>query len=320
MAKKLKQEEFIERVRTNYGTEYEALTSYTKAHEKVLVKHVKCGYEWMVDPWSLMQKHLKGCPQCSNKWKRDTDSFKKEVALLYDGEYEVVGEYKSTNTALLMRHKVCGNEFMRLPREFKQGVRCPKCRRPNYYESSETFATRLNQRHHGKYVLLSEYVSARKPVVVNCNKCGNTWETTPDSLMSGHGCPKCTISHGEIAIENWLGNHGFKYKGQYSNRECKDIRALRFDFAVFDEFDDEPMMLIEYDGVQHFKPTRFNERMSNSECERNLSDVQRKDKIKENFCKTKEIPLLRISYKDFDKIESILANALTKTIPCQADI
>jgi len=314
MGGKLMQEKFVQRVKDIYGDSYTILSEYTNQHNKVLARHNVCGYEWFVDPWSLLRKQIKACPLCNNKWKRDTVSFKAEVERLYGSEYEVLGEYEGTNKPILMRHRVCGTEFMRTPRALKQGVRCPKCRRPNYFENTETFMQRLNEKYNGQYELLSEYEYARKKVTVKCKKCGIVWQITPDNLMRGHGCPHCTISHGEDRIEAWLKQNGFKYKAQYSTKECRDKRALRFDFAVLDDLD-KPKTLIEYDGAHHFRPTRFNNIMPNEQCESNLRDVQRKDAIKEKYCHDKNIPLLRINYKQFEQIEEILTNSITKDNP-----
>ncbi len=314
MGGKLTQENFIKRVYDIYGDKYTILSDYTNQHNKVLVRHNICGYEWWIDPWSLLRKQIKNCPLCNNKWKRTTDTFKAEVAQLYDNEYEVLGEYKSTNKPILMRHKVCGTEFLRLPREFKKGVRCPKCRRPNYFENTETFQQRLDEKYSGEYELLSDYQYARRKVSVKCKKCGTVWQVTPDNLMRGHGCPHCTISHGEDRIENWLKQKGFNYKAQYSNKSCRDKRALRFDFAILDE-NNNPVFLIEYDGAHHFTPTRFNNIMSNEQCESNLKDVQRKDAIKKKYCEKNNIPLLRISHRQFNKIEEILEKSIIKDNP-----
>ncbi len=313
MGKKLKQEDFVRRVWEVYGDSYTILTEYTSQHEKVLVRH-RCGYEWHVDPWSLLQSHIKECPKCNNKWKRDTEAFKREVVEKYGGEYEVVGEYIGTNKNVLMRHTKCGKEFMRMPRELKQGVLCPECRRPNYHETTETYRKRLDEKYDGKYELLSEYTYARAKVNVKCNQCGTIWEATPDNLMRGHRCPKCTISRGEDRNEAWLVKNGVKHQSQYSDKRCRDERALRFDFAILDE-NDKLSLLIEYDGAKHFRPTRFSNAMENALCESNLRDTQRKDRIKQDFCNTQGIKLLRINHKQFEKIEDILGESITKDNP-----
>lgn len=312
---RLTQEKFIEKVENQYPGEYTILSSYTTSREKVLIKHNICGYEWKVNPWNLIQGKIKKCPLCSNKWKRTTEDFKQEVKTLYGKEYLVIGKYKSTNTPLLMLHTTCGHTFMRMPRELKNGILCPHCRRPNYYENTESFNIRMYEKYKNKYSLMSEYKSAREKISVLCNKCGNVWDATPDNLMHGHGCPKCTLSHGEDRIDAWLLQNGFNFKRQYCDKRCKDIRALRFDFAVFDS-NEKIILLIEYDGKQHSKPTRFKSNMSNEVCEKNLADVQKKDSIKNDFCRREKINLLRINYKEFNDIEKILEKVLRKTIPC----
>lgn len=315
---RLTQDEFERRVEKSNPGQYEILSEYKKQHEKVLIRHKECGYEWMVDPWNLMAGKIKKCPLCSNKWKRTTNDFKKEVYDMFGDEYEVIGEYKSTNSPILIRHRICGNEFMRIPRELKQGVLCPKCRRPNYYQNTKTFSERLKSIQGGKYELLGEYKGARTKTEFLCKKCGEVFSATPDNIVRGHGCPKCTISKGEDRVERWLKSNGLIYEKQYSNKSCKSKRALRFDFAVKRE-DGSIAMLIEYDGVQHFRPVRFNSLMANRKCEQNFAETVERDEIKTKFCKDANIPLLRISYKELNQIEKILERSLRKIIPCQAE-
>ena len=61
-------------------------------------------------------------------------------------------------------------------------------------------------------------------------------------------------------------------------------------------------MLIEYDGIFHYEDI-FNN--PNKFLMRNLND-----EIKNTYCKNNNIPLLRISYWDFDRIEEILEREL----------
>jgi hypothetical protein len=72
----------------------------------------------------------KTCPLCTKKKKKTTDEFKEEVFNLTNGEYEVLGEYKTTHTKILMKHNsnICNyNEYEVSPTNFIQGKRCPIC-------------------------------------------------------------------------------------------------------------------------------------------------------------------------------------------------
>ena len=62
-------------------------------------------------------------------------------------------------------------------------------------------------------------------------------------------------------------------------------------------------LLIEYDGEYHYKAIRG----STPEIkQKNLEIQQRRDKIKDEWAKANNIPLLRISYWDFDRIEELI--------------
>ncbi len=64
----------------------------------------------------------------------------------------------------------------------------------------------------------------------------------------------------------------------------------RFDFYVANKY------LIEYDGIQHFEEGNF------------LNNNKKYDIIKNNYCKNKKIPLIRIPYYIYNdlKLEDLL--------------
>ena len=61
--------------------------------------------------------------------------------------------------------------------------------------------------------------------------------------------------------------------------------------------------MIEYDGIGHYK-ARFG--TTSEEKQKNLEDIQRNDKIKDEWAKANNIPLLRIPYWDYDRIEELI--------------
>ena len=56
------------------------------------------------------------------------------------------------------------------------------------------------------------------------------------------------------------------------------------------------LYLIEYDGIQHFKPGMFNG------TEEDFVNTQIRDKQKNEYCKENGIPLIRIPYTYLDKL------------------
>ena len=122
--------------------------------------------------------------------------------------------------------------------------------------------------------------------------CGNTTIVDRQKLITGNtqscGCIK---SRGEQKIQNILQQENLIYKKEKMFDDCWSIEGgkLRFDFYVNNSY------LIEYDGIQHFEP-RFT-------FKKNSFKIQQKhDKIKNEYCKTHNIPLIRIPYWHYDKI------------------
>jgi len=119
-------QEFRAEVAELVGSEFEVLSKYEHAGEKVDIKHNKCGFVNSVLPGHFTRNGVR-CPKCSGMLKRSTEIFIKEVASLLEDEYEVLGEYKNRQTPIKMRHAKCGLEFYPLPGHFLRGSRCPVC-------------------------------------------------------------------------------------------------------------------------------------------------------------------------------------------------
>lgn len=127
--------------------------------------------------------------------------------------------------------------------------------------------------------------------------CGEIFETTIFHFMSGKTrCDVCQsrISTNELKVRQFLEDNHIDFVREYRIEACRDLTVLPFDFQLT-----KTKQLIEIDGEQHFKPTRFGG-MSIEEAQSEFEQTQKRDKIKNDFCKQHKIPLLRISYKDID--------------------
>lgn len=61
-------------------------------------------------------------------------------------------------------------------------------------KTHEEFVREIQEKYGNEYSVLGKYVSAHIKILIrhNCNKCNNyEWEVSPNSLLHGHGCPKC---------------------------------------------------------------------------------------------------------------------------------
>lgn len=121
------QDEFINIVENNYPGEYTILSNYTKARNKVLVKHNKCGYEWYTVADGLMHKRLLGCPKCSKVYKMTNDEYIEELSKINS---TIIPKEKYVNSSTKILHKctVCNYEWKVQPSSLLYGRGCPMCK------------------------------------------------------------------------------------------------------------------------------------------------------------------------------------------------
>ena len=130
--------------------------------------------------------------------------------------------------------------------------------------------------------------------VCKCLKCGNEhFIVKGDYLRNGDtkSCG-CINSINEVKIEELLYRNNIKYTTQYSFNDLTSTgRAcdkLLFDFAVLDN-DNNLLYLIEYDGEQHFH-------LQHAWNKNSFDITKTNDKLKNEYCFTHGIPLIRIPY------------------------
>jgi mRNA-degrading endonuclease HigB of HigAB toxin-antitoxin module/very-short-patch-repair endonuclease len=121
-------EEFKEEVFNIVGDEYKVIGSYGKStFDKISMRHNICGKEYLISPHDFKSTNCR-CPFCSKNNPKSTERFKLEVKNLVGNEYTVLGEYKRTNSKILIKHEICGEEYEVKPSHFiSDGTRCPRC-------------------------------------------------------------------------------------------------------------------------------------------------------------------------------------------------
>lgn len=135
-----------------------------------------------------------------------------------------------------------------------------------------------------------------------CGVCGGIFKALPAKIMNGHvtSCGCRVRSSKEDYIRTLLEELSLPYKEQYRIEECKDKHTLPFDFAIFLNDD---IILVEYDGEQHFYPV---------ECfggEEGFQRTKSRDIIKNEYCANNNITLIRLPYTlSNQEIKEILTN------------
>lgn len=91
-------------------------------------------------------------------------------------------------------------------------------------------------------------------------------------------------------------NNNISYKTQIQFEDCKYINNLSFDFGIYDD-NNILLYLIEYDGEQHYKCSQ-----QGWNTLENLEQTKIRDKIKNEWCKNNNIPLIRIPYTIYETL------------------
>src|SRR5581483_3965100 len=95
---------------------------------------------------------------------------------------------------------------------------------------------------------------------------------------------------------------GIPFETQKTFDGLRDNKPLRFDFyfkyrrVTFFGKQKIIQYVIEFDGLQHQKPVKF---FGGTD---KFKDIQRRDKMKDLYCKKEGIHLLRVSTLDHDKL------------------
>lgn len=213
----------------------------------------------------------------------DINKFLKEIG------YQLLStEYKDNHQKLDI---ICdkGHQIKMDFNKLKLGTRCKLCFHDNLRLDINDVKKLFED--NGCELLSETYINYGQKLKFKC-ACGNISYIRYDSFKLGFLCG-CQNSVGERKTKKYLTDNDIDYITQKTFSGCFDKQNLRFDFYVDDKF------LIEFDGKQHFVQC---DAFGKDSLEINKSH----DKIKNEYCILYNIKLLRISYKEKNKLDSII--------------
>ena len=168
----------------------------------------------------------------------------------------------------------------------------------------------LKKRNSSSYVYDQEFKGSGYSLKVRCG-CGKDFEVGIDHLIYGKKdrCNECRVKQSNIAntVETWLKINNVSYVKEKTFEGCRGIKGklLQFDFYVA-----EKNICIEVDGLQHFKPVMWHN-ITKEQAEENFRTLQATDNIKNKFCLTNGITLIRLPFWEIENSErykEILSN------------
>lgn len=292
--KKKTPEEFVKEFKKALGNDYELLSGYKGSRDIIIVKHKVCGNIYkQVAHEAIIGR---GCLSCAQKAfiggrSKKKQDFKKEFLKLSRGEYELLSDYTGDSDKVSVKHIKCSHIYQVAAGAFLQGRRCPKCalqeRDKNQTWTQDFFEKFVRKNGDDDYEVVGNYVNSQTKITIRHKSCGRVYDVAPKDFVQGRRCPSCNSSHGEQKIEKWLKLKKYDFERQFKFDDCKAKRQLPFDFAVFKN---ENVIVIEYQGIQHYQP------ISLFGGDSGYQKRVRYDNIKREYCKKNRIELIEIPY------------------------
>lgn len=296
MAKKVTTEDFIERARRIHADKYVYSKSvYVKNSLNVIVECPKHG-DFYITPAN--HYNGSGCKQCHFDGRRGTiNEFIEDAKKIHGGVYDYsMVEYVNSHTKVTIICSEHGEFFQTPSNHIFHKQKCPSCTGNKKITLSE-FIKKSHNLHGDRYDY--SYVKFKDMFTEVCIKCpihGETFQQPRNHLRST-GCVNCSyeefLSSQVKEIRNLLKCSNIKFEMEYTFNDCRNKKLLPYDFFV-EQFN----LCIEYDGRHHYEPIKH------WGGDSGFKSTQKNDFIKTNYCKDKNINLLRIKY-DEDHIETL---------------
>lgn len=300
MPSKISKKDFQIEINKRYPEENIEILDYSAASKSGSYKCLDCGNTYKIYRMGdlLRKKHC--CNHCNygpNSGKKTKEKQQKALELIYENNLEFISFgynskiYKGTVKFKCLK---CGQPQEKQLVSFLQHPSCYYCSEGAKKMNSAGLQLRIPN----EYTLLEEYNGADNKVLFRHEECGFIWKTTPHNLVSGCGCPKCAFkrSKGEKKIINFFEKNGIPF---ITEKSFEWSEKKRYDFYLPDY-----NLLIEYNGIQHYKDIEFY-------GQHLLKEIQENDKWKKEQALFNNFSFLEISYEDFSKIETILAQRLS---------
>lgn len=284
--------------------EFKSIVQVSKKNNKIALVDTKCKCcqkEFRSNFYDLQKRKYLCCNKCScdkrGITRRKYDEFFK---ILHEKGYTVLDKNNTTpkrTDRILVEDSNGYRGYLSLHSFDKKGNMVIFSK----YTNKENFIYNINN-----YCKINNIASEALSLVDNpryyrqddvefkCS-CGKTFITSAMRFISEKQiyCKDCTskYSKNEMMVADFLTQQNIRFIQEFIINSCRDILPLPFDFYLQDY-----NVLIEIDGVQHFRPTQFTNNQTKEQAEESFAKQKKHDAIKDSYCKKYNIPLLRINY------------------------
>ena len=247
-------EQFIKEARDKHGDKFDYKNvKYINTHTRVKII-CPIHNEFEQSPIDHIIS-IHGCKHCGDtdrsiQLRSNTDEFINKALEVHGDRYDYSEvEYETNIKDVIIKCKTHGT-FLQQPRVHLQGSGCIQCANDNQGDdkryTNEEFIEKAMKVHRELYIYDNiKYITSHIHVIIKCVKHGEFIQT-PNSHLSGRGCPSC-INKTEQKLYELLSQIYPLLEKQYKVEWCKNKLYLPFDFVL-----KLLKIIIELDGSQHF--------------------------------------------------------------------
>jgi hypothetical protein len=227
------------------------------------------------------------------------------------GTIKRIGEYVNIRTAVEFHCLICEYEWKTIPTRIWRGIGCPKC--SDHLPLSNEI---IDQRLAGRPIQrVGDYLGYHKYLKFRClnDGCECEWNSKPANVIHCQsGCPICKnrlkcekVIYNELKINNV----NFEY-----HKKIKDVSFVDCAYSV-DFWLPDCNTIIEYNGVQHYEPTRFGG-ISTERSLENLTKQLARDQFIQSWCNELKIKLIWIDGREYkiDKLKPLVAEIISSVL------
>ena len=283
-------EQFIEEL-AKVNPNVKCLTRYINNRTKVLLECLDCGHKWWITPANALKG--RGCPECAkiNRVAHRITPWnivQEQIETKSKGKYKAIGGYINKQEKCEILCTMCNKTFWMRPNDIDHGRGCPDCSKKRRALKRmiplEVVIEMIWFISNGTILYVWGYRGIAKKCKWYCVTCGNVWETKPDNLLQGKGCPVCIKTSMERPVKEALDKKKINYDYDKRLEACVyDKYPLRPDFYIETN---KGILWIECDGQQHFVDVYGKDV---------LKEVQLRDRFKDAYCKKHNICLIRVT-------------------------
>ena len=113
---------------------------------------------------------------------------------------QLIGQYINSSTKIKTECNICHHQWKARYNDLIKGHGCPECGKIktgiNQRMTHEEFILKINEMFNSSIEPLEQYTKNDVKISFRCKACNNEWKSKPNTVLNGHGCPKCGHKRG----------------------------------------------------------------------------------------------------------------------------